>query len=46
MVRLMSGQDANEIAMRMQALRAEFSVKLSMRQEQELATDFSQGGIV
>jgi hypothetical protein len=38
---LLSGHDANEVAMRLQALRA----KLSLRQKQVLALDLSQGGM-
>jgi hypothetical protein len=43
---LMSGQDAAETAMRLQPVRAEFAAKLCLSQKQELAVDFSQGGIV
>jgi hypothetical protein len=43
---LLSGHDPNEIAMRLGALRSEFAAKLCLRQKQELAVDFSQGGIV
>jgi hypothetical protein len=42
---LLSGQDADEVAMRLQALRAECTAKLSLRQKQKLALDFSQGGM-
>jgi hypothetical protein len=43
---LASGQDATEVAMRLQALRAECTAKLNLRHKEELAVDFSQGGIV